>query len=42
MQVVQQRKGRWREGEIFPEGWESMGGLEKAWQVRLFALVPSF
>lgn len=30
-QVV--RKGQWREGELFPVGWEKMGVFEKGWQL---------
>ncbi len=31
MQVV--RKGQWREGQLFPVGWEQMGIFEKGWQL---------
>lgn len=26
-------KGRWREGQLFPQGWEDMGVFEKGWQL---------
>ena len=27
------KKGDWKEGQLFPEGWEDMGALEKGWQL---------
>lgn len=33
MQLEATGKIRWREGQLFPDGWEQMSIFEKAWQL---------